>query len=247
VSDDAVRALLREAPLSFLGTVERLRAATMGDVPIDEHTAIVHVDQVLRAPEAFAQLAGTRITVQLNAKEDEPEMGEQFAFFASGSAFGDSLAVDEVGRLPISQVQPQLATAAATGSAPFAELQAQIEAEGLRAHVDDAAAVVVGRVTGLTKVTGPPTREHDPDWWVATIEVHHVEKGRLRAEEIEVLYANSLDVRWRNAPKPKAAQDGMWILHATSGALKRVARFQIEHPEDYQPVQHLEALRTNGG
>jgi hypothetical protein len=246
MSDDAVRTMLEEAPLSFVGTVERLRAATMGDVPIDEHTAIVLVDQVLHAPEAFAQLAGTRITVQLTPGEDPPALGEQFAFFASGSAFGESLAVDEIGRVPVAQIQPRLATAAATGTPPFADLQAELEADRLRAHVEEAAAVVVGRVTGLTKVTGPPTREHDPDWWVATIEVHHVEKGRLRAQEIEVLYANSLDVRWRYAPKPKAAQDGMWILHATSGALKRVARFQLEHPEDYQPVQHLEALRTNG-
>jgi hypothetical protein len=247
MADDQIRALLGEAPLSFLGTVERLGAATMGDVPIDGRTAIVHVDQVLHAPAAFAQLAGTRITVQLDPKIAPPAMGEQFAFFASGAAFGDSIAVDEIGRVPAAQIQPHLAAAAASGSAPFESLQADLEAEAVRQHVSDAAAVVVGRITGLAKVTGQPSHEHDPDWWLATLDVYHVEKGRLKPQALEVLYANSLDVRWRQVPKPKPAQDGMWILHATTGPLTKLAKYQLIDPNDYQPVQNLDALRTNGG
>src|SRR5258708_957015 len=96
MSEDQIRKLLREAPFSFLGTVERVGAATTGEVPIDNRTAIVHVDQVLHAPAAFSQLAGTRITVQLAADAKE---GQQYTFFANGLSYGSSLAVSEVGRL----------------------------------------------------------------------------------------------------------------------------------------------------
>jgi hypothetical protein len=193
MTGDAVLELLRQTPFSFVGTVERLGAATMTDVPIDRRTAVVHVDQVLHAPSAFAQLAGSRITVQLAAGAKE---GEQLAFFANGVAFGSSVAVAEVGRLPAAQVAPHLARAEATGSGPFEDLQAELEADRLREHAKDAAAVVVGRVTKLEKVGTAGWSEHDPDWWKATVDVQHVESGRRRAEEIEILYPNSMGVQW---------------------------------------------------
>ena len=36
-----------QARFVFIGTVQKLRAATMDDVPIDERTAIVRVDEVI--------------------------------------------------------------------------------------------------------------------------------------------------------------------------------------------------------
>jgi hypothetical protein len=243
--DDPVVDLMKEAAISFLGTVDRLGAATMSDLPIDERTAIVRVDQVLHAPAAFAQLGGTSITVQLAEKGDPPKQGEQYAFFVNGVAFGDSIAVQEVGRLPAADLQPHLAKAHAMGAAPLAELQAEVEAASLREHVADASLVVVGRVAKLEEVR---TRqgEHDQQYWMATIDVHHVEKGRLRGDQVEALYANSLDVRWRDAPKPKAGQEAVWILHDTDRKIRKLGRYVILHPEDVQPVQHLEALRADG-
>jgi hypothetical protein len=106
--------------------------------------------------------------------------------------------------------------------------------------------VVVGRVVKVEKAVAATGSEHDPDWWRATIDVYHVERGTVALGEIGVLYANSLDVRWRRAPKPRAAQEGVWILHVTQGDLQSVAPFQLLHPEDYQPVEQLEALRQPG-
>ena len=107
--------LLRKSAFSFVGTVERLGASTMTDVPIDNHTAVVRVDQVLHAPDAFTALAGTPITVQLAAKPALPKEGEQDVFFTNGVAFGASIAVAEVGRLPASAIAPHMARAAAGG------------------------------------------------------------------------------------------------------------------------------------
>ena len=244
--EDPVVKLLKQSAISFVGTVERLGASTMSDVPIDDHTAVVRVDQVLHAPDAFTNLAGAPITVQLAPKAPLPKEGEQLTFFTNGVAFGASIAVAEVGRLSAADVAPHLARAAAAGSGAFADLQAQVEAEQFRAHAKDAVAVVLGRVSSLAEVEEQTVVEHSEQWWVATVDVYQVVRGRgLKPGPLDVLYANSLDVRWRNAPKPKAGQEGMFLLHAADRSFSNVAKYQILHPEDLQPVQHLDAL-TNG-
>lgn len=247
MSEDEITALLREAPISFVGTVEHAGAATMADLPIDERTVVVAIVQVLHAPAAFAHLEGHRVTMQVAAGAQPPQVGETAAFFCQGLAFGDSLAVTEIGRASLDEIEPHVRTAAEAGErGAFAGMLRQIESDRLRGHAGDADAVVVGRVVGLEKVTGPPTHEHHPDWWRATIQVQHVEKGDVPSDTVDVLYPNSLDVRWARAPKPKASQEGMWLLHATTGDLHEVAPFQILHPEDYQPAQQLDTVRGTG-
>jgi hypothetical protein len=238
--------LLRTSAFSFVGTVEKLGAATMDDVPVDGRTAIVHVEQVLHAPETFSQLADSRVTLQLAARGTLPRVGSRAAFFANAFAFGESVALAEVGRLPARAVQPQLSAAtAAGGGPPFLAFQQQLEADRLREHASTADAVVVGIVTKLEQVPTNDLSEHGRQPWKATLDVDHVEKGRGKAKRgsLDVLYANSLDVRWRDAPKPKAGQSGLWILHATKAPDKEAAPFELLHPEDFQPVQSLDDLR----
>lgn len=246
--DAAIAKLLAQAQLSFVGTVEQTGAATLSDLPVDERTAVVQVDQVLHAPEAFGRLAGSRITVQLAGDAQPPAAGETWAFFANGLAFGESIAVSEVGRLAVKEVQSHLdAAAAGKVSGPFAGIREGLERDRLRAHAEAADAVVLGRVVKLEKAVDTGFSEHDPDWWKATLDVHHVEHGDLQPGEVEVLYPNSLDVRWHRAPKLHAGQEGIWVLHATEGALREAAPYSVEAPEDYQSTQGLEALRGDGG
>ena len=244
----AIPKLLQDSAFSFIGTIEHLGAATMADVPVNGRTAIVLVEQVLHAPEAFSQLAGSRVTLQLAAKGTVPKVGARFAFFANAVAFGDSLALAEVGRLAADAVEPHVAAAAAPGApAPFQEFQNQIENQRLLDHVKTADAVVVGRVAALAEVPNVGFAEHSHLWWKATLDVDHVEKGKAKKGMLDVLYANSLDVRWRDAPKPKAGQSGLWILHNTSvPGLRKVAPFEIIHQEDFQPVNSLDTLRGEG-
>jgi len=244
MSEDQVRKLLREAPFSFLGTVERVGAAMIGEVPIDNCTVIVLVDQVLYAPDVFSQLAGTRITIQL---ADDAKEGQQYTFFADGLSYGSSLAVREIGRVSEAQTRPFLARAGAVGAAPFADLQAEIDTDNLREHAKDAVAIVVGRVTGLEKAGPVALSEHDPDLWKATIAVEHSTKGRIKAgSEIEVLYANSLDVQWHQVPKPKAGQEALFLLHAPDKENRSLGKYQLLDPEDLRPAQQLDVLTPNG-
>ncbi len=246
MADDVVRDLLLRSGISFVATVQQLGAATMADLPVDDHTAVVVVDQVLQAPPAFAGLAGSHVTVQLTRGE-LPEIGAQYAFFANALAFGDSLAVAEVGRVSEAGIAPHLAvTNSATGELPIADLQAGIEFDRLSTHAASAAAVVIATVTKLEKA-GPSVRsEHDPDWWIATLEVHHTERGNV-PDVVTVAYANSLDVRWRRSPKPRAGQSGLWLLHNSIDVVRQYAEYYLPDAEDYQPVQSLDAMRSTGG
>ena len=243
MSERDISGFLRQSAFSFVGTVEHVGATTMADVPADERTVVVHVDQVVHAPEAFATLAGSLVTLQ--PEGDPPDEGSTWIFFANGVAFGQGIALAEVGRVPADALEaPEGARAAPGEMTPFEAMQAQAEADTLREHAAEADAVIVGRVIGLERAAGAPQREHDPDWWRATLHAVHVERGDIEPDTtVQVLYANSLDVRWRDAPKPKASQNGMWLLHATTGELRDLAPFQILHPLDFQPTTSLEALR----
>jgi hypothetical protein len=199
---------------------------------------------VLHAPAAFAHLEGSTVTVQLAAAAKE---GQQLALFANGLAFGTSIAATEVGRRPATELAPHLARAEALGGSPLDDLQAQLDAEALREHAKDAAAVLTGRVTALAQAAPVGMSEHDPVWCTATIDVEHVERGRGVGGQVAVLYPNSLDVRWHDVPKPKMGQEGLFILHATDRALRPLAKYQLQHPEDLQPVQSLDALTRDAG
>ncbi|MEJ7809758.1 MAG: hypothetical protein WKG32_05000 [Gemmatimonadaceae bacterium] len=246
--DDAIIDLLRQAPFSFVGTIEQLGGATM-DVPVDDRTAVVYVDRVLHGPDVMRGLGGQRITLQLAADVDPPAIGTTATFFAHGLAFGESVAVAEVGRLPLEAVEPRMRLAAGAREPAFAAFERRLATTNLCEHADQADAVVLGRVVKLEKApaTGAMAEssisEHDPDWWVATLLVHHVERGDVEPGEVLVLYANSLDVRWRDVPKPKASQSGLWLLHRPDGELAYVAPFELCHAEDRQPVQSLDAMR----
>lgn len=244
-----LKQLVRDAPFGFIGTVEHVGATTMEGVPADERTAVVHVDSVIHAPEAFAGLAGQVVTLQLSPDADPPAEGETAAFFAEGVAFGESVALSEVGRARLEEVEPQfLAAGAAEGGAPggFAAIQQEVEADRVREHAAGADAIVAGRVMGLVKAADVAAVEHDPDWWIASIHVVIVERGDVALGDVQVLFANSLDVRWRAAPKPRASQGGLWLLHATPPELRGAAPWQILHPEDFQPTQMLDAIRGGG-
>lgn len=242
---DATISLLSEAAFSFVGTVERLPAPTAEGVPADERTAVVRVDRVLQAPPAFSRLAGTSVTLQLLPDAEPSTVGSSFVFFANGLAFGAGIALTEVGRQPVEDVEPHLETMATPGaSAAIDALQREVVGARLREHSATADAVVLARVVGLERASGAPVREHDPDWWRATLHVTHVERGDMEDDsDVKVLYANSLDVQWRDSPKPKASQSGLWLLHATEGESTDLAPFHISHPEDLQPVQNLELMR----
>ncbi len=246
MTDAEVRDLLQRSGVGFVGTVLQVGTATVGDLPVDDRTAVVRVDTVVHAPPAFLDLAGSTVTLQMREDQPAPDVGERATYFADALAFGDSLALTEVGRVPEAAMLPHLGLADGTGDeSSVADLQAQLATEALRQHADSAAAIVVGRVTGLAQARPAGLSEHDPHWWLATVEVEHVERGPLQPGPLQVLYANSIDVTWRDSPKPKAGQSGVWVLHAVDKELEPLAAYRLSHPEDLQGLAFLDAIRPD--
>src|SRR5436305_10807027 len=89
-----------QARFIFRGTVQRVGAATMESVPVNNRTAIVRVDQIIQAPEPFSEYAGRDITVQLSGQGKVKE-GQQLIFYTNGWLYGDSIAVQSLGQEPV--------------------------------------------------------------------------------------------------------------------------------------------------
>jgi hypothetical protein len=252
--DGSIKDLLATSGLAFTGTVEARGVTAAAGLPVDDHTVVVQVEEVLHAPAELIIPAGSQVTVQLSADLPALDPGERATFFANGLAYGDQLAVIEIGRL--SAEEGGARTARLEGQmAPVSAVQAavaELAQDEVADHAREADAVVRGRVSGLAeaRLDGPP-HEHDPDWWIATLQVDLVERGDITGageapETVAVLYANSIDVQWREAPKPKAGQAGLWLLHRTPEERAELAAFEITHPIDLQPSIQLDLLRERG-
>ncbi|MCU1572140.1 MAG: hypothetical protein JWO93_222 [Micrococcaceae bacterium] len=239
---------MAEAAFSFVGTVEPAAADTRPDVSEGDQWAVVRVNRILQVPDAFTQMAGTVLYLRPAEGSDLPAPGETFTFFANGLAFGADVSLVEVARLPEEELSAQFVMGpAVVGEDPLDTLQRQLAATKVRDHASTASAVILARVIGLERAGASPVREHDPDWWRATMHVTHAERGDIADDqEVKVLYANSLDIWWREAPKPKAAQNGLWLLHSTEPELESLARYKIIHAEDLQPPQNIDHLRQEG-
>ncbi|MEU9047109.1 MULTISPECIES: hypothetical protein [unclassified Kitasatospora] len=246
---DQLTALVRQAPLSFRGTVTRVGGTSLAAVPVEdrnERTAVVKVDEVLHAPDAFRQLAGSEVTVQLAPDADLLKVGDTAAFFTQGLVYGEGLGVTEIGRLPAAAVQSHIALAATTADEmPFSSVQRRIRNEDIVAHAAVADAVVVARVVGLEDLGKEAYSEHAPHWWRAALDVSIVHRGELSPGRTTVLYPSSVDVRWREVPKPEAGQEALWLLHATEkgSELAAEAPFRLLDRDDRQPAQKLAVLR----
>jgi hypothetical protein len=224
---------LARSSLAFVGTVQSLGQSPEPGIAVDDRTALVEVEQALRAPEQVDLSPGSAVVVQLSPDLDPLEDGDRATFFANPLVYGNVLVVSEVDRD---------ADAPRAGRVSARRAVEELEEDAVREHAESADAVVRGHVIGLRAAASDPRREHDPHWWVATLDVDLVARGDADEGELAVLYANSLDRRWRDWPKPKAGQSGMWILHTTEGDAEQWARFQLMHPEDLQPSVTIDDL-----
>src|SRR5947208_15333097 len=128
-----------EAPsFVFIGTVRKLRAATLAGLPTDDRTAIVHVDQVIEAAPAFMHAAGTDITVQL-AGRSKVAVGAKLVVHAVAWTFGDGIAVRALSQETPKPMHAQLAARAGDPTQHKAN-------RDLQQRVADADLVVSGKV-----------------------------------------------------------------------------------------------------
>jgi hypothetical protein len=221
----------------FAGSVERTGATTMELVAPTKETAVVSVEQVLRAPADFGERKGSKVTVRLRTAARK---GERAVFFTVGWISGTGLAVQEIGRRPAEDL--------AAITKQMEDAVQQQETAVLRKRIGAAAAVVVGKVAGtgpVGKRESPPSSEHDPQWRTALVVVEGVEKGDVKqGQRLEIAYASSRDVMWFTAPKPAEGERAVFLAHQQQLEELGVTSLAIVEPIDMQPVEQLERIRS---
>lgn len=233
-----VQSLTVQSQFVFNGTVMRVGAATLREITADARTAVVQVNEVLRAPPVSTNYIGREVTVQLTAAP--PAVGDQLVFFTTAWMFGDGVAVREAGRLPDSAAL-RTEVAQTLANQPGALVQGRLGGAEL---------VLLGRVTATRpapeKVRSGAPGEHDPDWWEAEIQVESVEKGegRVAGKTFVVLYPASSDIIWQQSPKFRAGQEGVWILREERAKGRPTFGYYMAlDPLDFQPPNQIELIR----
>ena len=259
--------LTKTARFVFDGVVKALKTSTSKESMRDNST-VVTVENVVRAPEVLADVAGSDITVWLGDRE-KVERGERVRFYTNPSHWGESIAVQSVGH-----TAPEAVAGARRGAvAPVQNLAQQ----RLQQHVANADVVVSGTVSAvrlpeekaanvrraaMTAEANVPPRisEHDPIWREAVIEVHDTHKGRA-GRQVVVRFPKSNDVRWRSSPKFQTGQQGVFLLHqeelaggakAAPTAARRGAvvgppakvTYMAPASADFQPLDREEDIKT---
>jgi hypothetical protein len=251
MADPSVRDLLSESGLAFTATVERAGASSLPGLPTDERTVIARVGEVLHAPPQVDLAPGATVTIQLSPELPPLTPGTESTFFANAVAYGDELAVAEVGRTSTEDAAAPTARLAGvpSGVTPVRAAVAELAQQAVVDHARTADAVIRAQVVALRMVppSGPP-QEHDPHWWIATLRADRVAKSDIApGDDVEVLYANSLDIKIRERPKPKAGQGGLWLLHRTADpALAQQAPYELLDPLDLQDSIMLDVLDEAG-
>src|SRR5947207_2008547 len=242
-------AWVRQSDIIFAGTVTR--------------AGVVRVDQVFEKPAAVSLMKGDSVAV-LAARAGSLNPGMQATFYTTGWIYGRWITVREVGHEAIG---PQLATVAGAGAGGTAQqdlvarARQQVNDADLKARIQAAAMVVVGRVEQLRPMVysppGAPARpkrftEHDPSWQEAIIHVDEGLKGASAGERVVVRFPGSRDVAFVATPRFAAGQEGTFLLQkdaATGSPLSLMAGQAVQaytalHRLDVLPKQDAPHVRT---
>jgi hypothetical protein len=238
----SLQELASQANLVFRGTVEQLSATTMDAVAVAENIAIVRVDEVLEAPESLASLSGQEITIQFSAPAPT-QTPAQMIFFTRPWLYGDSIAVQELGRREISEGQ-----AADSLAQEITDVTQRKPDQALQDRLNEADAVVAGRVINNRPPSGILQRvtEHDPGLQIAVVAVESVELGDVPQPTVDVLFASSRDVMWFQSPKLIVGREGIWLLHrgeAPGAVAVPAAAWSCLDPLDELPKEQMSRVR----
>jgi hypothetical protein len=236
-------ALVKQSDIIFIGTVTKVGAVAVPEVPASDRTIVVRVDQVLEKPAAVALTPGDSVTVQ-TVQPGSLKAGTQATFYTTGWIFGRGVAVREVGhelgRSPVVAAVQQQAVARA---------RLDVNDADLKAHIQKAAMVVAGRVeqvrpAELAAAAARPKRitEHDPNWQEAIIQVQDGIKGAEAGQQVVVRFPGSHDVAWVGTPKFAVGQEGTFLLHIDSTTGSPVSEIAGRSVPAYTALHQLDVL-----
>jgi hypothetical protein len=204
------------------------------------------VTKILKATPSLAGYEGQLVTVHLQAPASH-QVGQQSVFFTHGIHYGEGLVVSEIGTVGggVTALAPDFNNAA-QASADTEMTQRLAQAELVISGVASDPKPYMAGPAAAPGVEMPIRRvsEHDPDWWSATVSVDSVEKGTHSGKTADVIYPNSMDVVWFRAPKIKAGDHGVWLLHNRDHRGRPVPALAVTHPLDFRPIAEAERVRN---
>jgi hypothetical protein len=202
----------------------------MSVVPDSANIITLKVDHVYLAPKAFSRLVGDELTVLVKDPAGL-QVNDRMIFFARGWLIGDSIAVEEVGRL--SSRGADLANRIASAQEDAAD-------QALRKRISEAELVIAGRVIEIRpQAPLAGVSEHNPNWQEAVVGVSEVLKGDNSLTRVGVFFPASLDVAWANAPKFQIGQEGIWILRRES----EPNGYTALDAQDFRPASERSRIR----
>jgi hypothetical protein len=254
--------LRRQAKFVFQGTVQKIKATTLAEVPASDRTAVVRIDRVIQAPDALSDYAGQEVTVQV-AEGEKIKAGQTLVFYTNGWIFGESVAVQAVdfeeatppavAALASHPEDPvrSLRTREALTQAASADLIVSGRVSAVRLPEEEAQARATAMASGRTTER---ISEHSPVWHEAVIEVDEVHKGVHTPKQVVVRFPSSTDVRWHKAPKFQAGQEGVFLLHkeqqlpspkalAAAGLGVGPSEYTALNAADVQPIEELPRIK----
>src|SRR5712692_1345685 len=122
----------------FKGTIKKLKASMLKELPVSNRTAIVTIDQIIEAPPDLARYNGQEITVLLSGRR-KVVVGRQMTFHTVSWLYGESIAVRSLDEEPI---KAREAATLSVGAEPFLRVGEREKLE----HFNDADLVLSGRV-----------------------------------------------------------------------------------------------------
>jgi hypothetical protein len=241
--DKRVEEHLRNAQFVVAGAVEKVGASNVSLVEDTPNLAIFRIDDILHGPVVLSGFKGRSITVMLTDPA-KAKVGEPVVLFAQSWAYGESLAVIEVGVIDDKERGAM--------KEEVGEALEHLADERLLARIERAGLVIVGKVSSTAPLEGHehlPITEHAPLWWTAVIDIESVEKGRHEGHRITILFPSSTDVAWHDSPKFSVGQEGVWLLQRNQQErgwpMMRVAGYTALDPLDFHPkarAAHIRAL-----
>jgi hypothetical protein len=252
-SQEIDKELMKQSSVIFIGTVTKLNAVSFSQVPSSDKNAVVRVENLLEKPAAISIKNGQEVTIQLKDPSTLHE-GTKATFYAVGWILGEGVALLEVGHTSL----PALASIQMEAQAGkrFGDAKTQILDERLRAQIESADIVALGKVISIrVAATAANVKkfitEHDPDWQEAVIKVQTGIKNIADGEEIVVRFPGSEDVVYFGIPKFKKGEERIVLLvkDKVSGfpkatlAGKQVETYVVNKPADVLQKEEFDRVK----
>jgi hypothetical protein len=189
-----------KATFIFEGTIRKLRAATMPDVPVSTKTTIVRIDRVITGTSDLSAFLGQDITVEVSG--GQRRVGQKLVFHAEPWMFGAGVAVRSKYEEPASRARAQ-------PNQPDAYRDADLVVRGKVVRVQ----LPKTRISTRVKSSTSPITEHAPLWREAIIQVNEVLKGNEKRNQVRVRFPASSDVMFHGVARFEPGQEGYFMLH----------------------------------